>query len=204
MNKFEMLKIKRECKKTGRMQEYREYLSYAETVKSDIVRYSKYVEDYTKKFEEVKINYSEDSKEYIDARDEANRWKQVLDDRIGQLRFIRPNSQEDINYRNSQCNNFVQELKQVLSPNFDLRFHGTPIYFAEQIIKNGGIFSTADRYDSYIKSTDLKGQISASTAKTIARTIDVFSDTMAYQRCLPCGCIFAVKPRNKEDANLRK
>lgn len=81
-----------------------------------------------------------------------------------------------------------------------MRFHGTPIYYAEQIIKSGNISSTADRYDGYIKSTDMKGEISASNIDTIDRTINYFSDMTSYQRSLPAGCIFALLPRDKEDA----
>ena len=119
------------------------------------------------------------------------------------MEFLRPNFQEDIDYRENQLKTFIPRLKQVISPNLDLRFHGTPIYFAEQIIKNRGISSTADRYDSYMKSTDPKGSISATTIDTISRTISFFTDMASYQRSLPCGCVFALLPRNEEDAKMR-
>jgi len=203
MNYFEKMKIKRECKKTGRMEEFKWFIANMETLERDIIMYTTTLESSRKKFEEIKRNFPQDSKEYIEARDEVYRWSVELDGCYGKLKYIRPNQKSDIEYRDYQINNYKGKLQEILSPNLDLRFHGTPIYSAEQIIKDGGIFSLADRYDSYRRSTDFKGQISASTGKTIGRTLDIFSDIIAYRRCLPCGCIFAVLPKNKEDANLR-
>lgn len=182
------------------MSEYKEYKMMLEGEKRDINRYSKYLSDATQKFANIQQKFSENSKEYINARDEMQRWKQTLDEAKLALKFIRPNSQKDIEYRNKQCDSFANNLQSVLSTNLDLRFHGTPIYFAEQIIKNGKISSTADRYDGYIKSTDMKGEISASDRKTIGRTINFFSDMAAYNRSLPAGCIFALFPKDKSDA----
>lgn len=200
MNVLDKFKIWFTCKTQGRIEEYKKYNEMIELLKSDINRYSKYLNDATQKFTNIKKIFSENSKQYIDAKDEMYRWRHTLDERKLELKFVRPNSKQDIEYREKQCKSFVNNLQSVLDPNLDLRFHGTPIYFAEQIIKSGTISSTADRYDGYIKSTDMKGEISASNIETLGRTINYFSNMTSYQRCLPAGCIFALLPKDKEDA----
>lgn len=200
MQLFDKLKVWYICKVSGRMKEYETYKKQLELKKIDINRFSKYLSDATQKFTNIQQIFSENSKEYIDAKDEMSRWKHSLDEAKLTLKFIRPNSQQDIKYRDEQCETFANKLQMVLSPNFDLRFHGTPIYFAEQIIKSGIISSTADRYDGYIKSSDKTGEISVSDKETIGRTINYFSDMVAYQRSLPSGCIFALLPKDKDDA----
>lgn len=200
MGKFDQFKVWLECKRTGRMKEYESYKKSLESNQYDINRFRKYIEDATRYFEDVKQKFPEGSKEYIEARDKIYRWKHSLDEALLARRFIRPNSDEDIEYRRVQCETFESKLQSVLSTNLDLRFHGTPIYFAEQIIRQGSISSTADRYDGYIKSTDMIGEISASNRNSIGRTINFFSDMGSYYRSLPAGCIFAVFPKDKEDA----
>lgn len=46
----------------------------------------------------------------------------------------------------------------------------------------------------------MAGEISASTVKTFSRTLNFFSDMVAHQRSIPAGCIFAMFPKDKEDA----
>lgn len=200
MGRLDKIKLWYECRKSGRKEEYENYKNALERNRSDINRFKGYISDATQKFENIKRKFSEGSKEYVEAKYEVFRWQHSLDEAELSMKFIRPNSQEDIDYRNYQCENFVEQLQSVISPNLDLRFHGTPIYFAEQIIRSGSISSTADRYDGYIKSTDMKGEISASTVESLGRTINFFSDMPAYHRNLPAGCIFALLPKDKEDA----
>ena len=199
MGIFDKFKLWYNCKTSGRMPEYENYKEQLELKISDINRYRKYLDDATQRFTNIQQRFTEDDKEYIDAKNEMYRWKQTLDETELSLKFIRPNSKQDIYYRDEQCKMFENKLQSVLSPNLNLKFHATPIYFAEQIIKSGVISSTADRYDGYIKSTDMKGEISVSDRETIGRTINYFSDMTAYQRSLPSGCIFALLPKGKDD-----
>lgn len=202
MGRIEELKKWYTCRKEGRTAEYETYKVHLKTYKDDIERFKGYIVDSERKLIDARTKFSEDSKEVRYAKDQVGRWKQCLDDATLALRFVRPNSQDDIKYRDDkQGENYVKKLQEVISPNLDLRFHGTPIYFAEQIIKSGSISSTADRYDGYIKSTDMKGEISASTVKTLSRTIDFFSDMAGYMHSLPAGCIFAMYPKDEADAN---
>lgn len=143
--------------------------------------------------------YGFSSKEYNEAFIQTERWRYHIEEENLALKFIRPNSQSDIEYRINQYNEFTEKLQSVISKNLDLRFHGTPIYFAEQIIKTKTITSTADRYNGFIKSTDRNGEFSASSVQTLGDTIKLFSDIQAYYRSLPCGCIFALFPKGPED-----
>lgn len=203
MGMLKELKLKNTCKKEGRMDEYVSYSKRLEDIKTDIIMYRENMSKATEKLANIQKNFHENTKEYIDAKNKVNEWKQALEERELELKFIRPNSQEDIDYRNRQYDNFTDELQSVLSSNLDMRFHGTSIYFAEQIIKSGTISSSADRYDGYIKSTDRKGEISVSNKQTLGITIrGWFSDLGAYRRCLPAGCVFALFPKDKEDATL--
>ena len=204
MKKIDELKLWIKCKKEGRIEQYKYSNKCKESRISDINRYSNYLKAEMENFEIVKRSFPENSDEYNDAKNEVSRWKYTLEARKLELKFIRPNDKDDITYRNIQCEQFSEKLKKIISPNFDLRFHGTPIYYAEKIIKSGQISSSADRYDGYIKSTDMKGEISASSVETVGRTINFFSDMTSYQSSMPAGCIFAILPKNKEDANYGK
>lgn len=201
MGKFKEMRLKNKCKKEGRIEEYELYKKCIESLKLNIIMYRKTLNNAIEKFSNINQRAPKDSEEYKEAKDEVYRWKQVLEECELELKFIRPNSQKDIDYRNNQYENFSYQLQEVLSPDFDLRFHGTTIYFAEQIIASKTISSSADRYDGYIKSTDRKGEISVSNRETIGTTIHGwFLDLAAYRRSLPAGCIFALLPKDKEDA----
>ncbi|MCI8700437.1 MAG: hypothetical protein HFJ47_03745 [Clostridia bacterium] len=184
-----ILKFWLKSKINGRKEEYQLYKENVKLMKSDIQRYKQYIKD-------------AQEKKYLG--DGYKRWEYTLDEAKLAINFIRPNSKQDIEYREEQGDTFATKLQEVLSPDFDLRFHGTPIYFAEQIIKSGMISSSADRYDGYINSTDGRGEISVADREGIGRTINFFSDISSYQRSLPCGCIFALLPKDKEDATFGK
>lgn len=191
--------LKKICKKEGRMDEYNSYIRAKEALESDVNRYTRYLNDAIQKFENVKNKFPKDSQEYLEAQEQVHRWEYTLEERKLALKFVRPNTSLDIEYRNNQLTTFVKQLQEIMPQNLELRFHGTPIYYAEQIIKSGEISSSADRYDGYIRSTDRKGEISASSIATLGRTINNFSDMTAYNRDMPAGCIFALLPK-EEDA----
>lgn len=156
---------------------------------------------YAKKVErELRRDIGED----YEANMAVERWRYAIHEAEAQLRFLRPNNMQDIEYRQDQFKNFGQRLNSVIPITSDLRFHGTPIYFAEEIIKSGIISSSADRYNGYIKSTDPKGEISASTIKSVGRTIMFYSDISAYQHSMPCGCIFVLQNKGRKDKEIQE
>lgn len=151
------------------------------------------------KAEEVRRRYGRKSQEYQSAYIEVQQCSYYYDMEKAKLKFIRPNNPIDISYRCTESREFCEQLRSVTSRDLDLRFHGTPIYFAEQIIKSGVISSSADRYDGYIHSTDPEGEFSVSDINTLDNTIVFHTDLSAYQNSLPCGCVFALFPADMED-----
>lgn len=168
--------------------------------RSEINRISKYVKEYTAKFKQVQKEASVDSPEYNKAKDEMYRWIVRLDEIKAQEKFFRPNTPEDIAYRDDIYMNFPDKLKEALSPNLDLRFHSTSISSTKQIMQSRKISSTPDRYDGYIKNSDGLGEISASNRDDIIRTIRYYSHLGDYTDALPAGCVFALFPKDKADA----
>ena len=169
--------------------------------RDEINRSTKYVNEYTEKFNRIKKEFSPGQKEYEDARDEMYRWIIALDMHKSETEFIRPNTKEDIEYREKLVIDYPNKLKNVLSPNFDLRFHSTSISFAKQIIKSKEISSTPDRYDGYIKNSDGKDVISVSDRNDLSRTIHSYANLNLYTQALPAGCIFALLPKDEKDVS---
>lgn len=176
------------------------YKSSVKQNRGDIDRIRGYVKKYIDEFEQVKKNFPEGSKEYNTARDLMYKWISILDEIELKKGFYRPNTEEDIAHRKRIMTEFPEQLKNALSPNLDLRFHATSIYSAEQIIESKTITSIPDRYDGYFRNAHGFGVISVSGRDSILRIIKQFSGLDAYKECLPAGCIFALFPKDKEDA----
>lgn len=172
---------------------HKEYLECLNINSGDISRFEKYVEQYTDKLEElIKQGHKTDSPLYQSVYEEMNRFKYSLYEAQKTTKFIRENSADDIEYRDKLIVYFADKMKELLPESSVLRFHSTPIYFAEEILKSGGISSTADRFDGFMKSTDQAGEISVSDINSLSRTVSYFMDVTAYNRCLPCGCLFVL------------
>lgn len=181
-SKDEQLRIK--CEKEGRTEEYQKYLKDKENKKMDIARYEGYIKEKS---------------------GDVRRWKHDLKEAQRAMEFIRPNSDKDIQERDYWGDNFYDKFLKVVPENLDLRFHGTPIYNTKEILESGGIFSSVDINEGYMASTDLSGEISASSKESLNRTIQGwFANLAAYGRSLPCGCIFALNPRTEKDKELKQ
>ena len=193
-----------EQRKNKRSPEYIQYLECLDMNRKDIIRLSGYYDACKTVFEELLDNHvSGDSKEYKDAKEEMLRWYYSMSEAVKQHDFIRPNTKEEIEERKRIADTFGSSLKNIVGDESSLRFHGTPVYFAKEILLDGKISSSADRFDGYIKSTDLPGEFSASDISSIDRTINFFTDFASYQRCLPCGVLFVMK-EGEEDKELRQ
>lgn len=120
------------------------------------------------------------------------------------LKYVRPNTIEDVRYRQRQEKEFQKELLKVIPQNLLLRFHATPIYSAEAIIKQKRIVPSYDTFG--IKtSADVEEKISVTRADDIhMHTLPRYSDLFEYQECLPAGCIFAVFPLEETDLEDNK
>lgn len=197
-------KLKRKCIKDGRKNEYQDYLNAKESLAKDKAMYEGYVEKAVARFEEVKKTHGSEDTEYINAKNEVNKWKYTLEQTILMQGYVRPNNKEDILYRKKIIDEFTYSISQTLGDDTSIRFHGTSIYYTKEILKNGSISSSSSRYDGYDSSTDLEDEISVTTSKTIDRTLSYFTDFYAFQRSLPAGCLFVLKAEKPKDQELVK
>lgn len=195
MNFIERIKYKKNV-------EYLDYKKALEANKLDITRFNEYSIDSQLKLNNLLKQRSSDINEINRLKEEIKKWNYEYEKSILITEFIRPNTKEEIESRNIIGNTFANNLKSILGSNSNLRFHGTPIYFAKEIIKSNSITSTADRYNGYIASSDESGVISASTIDSLSRTIDYFTDFSSYMRCLPCGVLFVLNEK-EGDFELR-
>ena len=179
------------------------YKRYLRANRSECIRISGYVEEFSEKFDAVlEEGWPQDSARYQAARNEKYRWIVDLDAVQTEKDYIRQNTQEDIEYRERQYEEFPDKLKAVLPPDFDLRFHSTSIGFTRQILESKSISSTPFRFDGYIKNSDGIDNISASNREDISRTIRFYAGLREYQRCLPAGCVFALLPKDQADIEM--
>ena len=111
--------------------------------------------------------------------------------------FLRPSQDDDIRYRKITLITFEKRLKNVIGEDCTLCFHGTPIWNAKQIISSGNISSLIDRIGPGEDVLPTPGQISVSTINNIWFTIKYFADLYNYD--YPAGCIFVIKPRDKQE-----
>lgn len=125
--------------------------------------------------------------------------KNALEQVEGQLEFLRPSSEKDMEYRLRQYDEFSKKMKDLLPEDLLLRFHGCPIYTARNIIASGEISSSVDRL-GVETSYDTEGQISVTTKDTLDTTIQGYTDLS--EKFLPAGCVFVLLPKDEKDAKL--
>lgn len=115
-----------------------------------------------------------------------------------ELNFLRPPI-DDLEYRKSLAQELPAVLEEFCPKDLPLRFHGSPSYFSEEIIKQGQISSSVDR-KGVATSWDTAGTISVTTLKTVDTSIGSYLDLFGHGQCLPIGCLFVLLPRDEEDA----
>lgn len=113
-----------------------------------------------------------------------------------ELKFLRVPTKEDIEYRLDIKKNFSFFLEKAFINKVDLRFHGTSIYFAREIIAHGEISCSQDRF-GYSTSHDIAGHFSASPVFAVDVTVDYYLDLTNY--FMPAGCLFVMKSRGEND-----
>ena len=190
LDNFKRFIPKRRQPETPAQTECREF---KEMNAADIRRFRNYIKQYSSQLDTFKHEgMSPDAPAFRSVAADLSRFQYCLYEAELSSPFIRENKPEDIEYRKQQMSHLAARLEKLLPADSDYRFHGTPIYFAKEIIKDGKISSTADRFDGYIKSTDRHNEISVSDISSLSRTVNWFMDMTAYQRCLPCGCLFVL------------
>lgn len=114
-----------------------------------------------------------------------------------QLEFLRPSSQEDMDYRLKQYSEFSKQVKSEVPDDLHLCFHGCPIYAAKHIIEDGEISSSVDRIGSET-SYDVSDQVSVTTKNTIETTVQGYTGLIGNYN-LPAGCIFVILPKDESE-----
>lgn len=125
--------------------------------------------------------------------------QQNLDILNSRLLFLRPKKEFDIIERKWTYDNLSQEIKINCPTNLPLRFHGTSIYAAQEIIKNKALNSLADRV-GFETDYSAEDQIWISSPSYCVTTIKGYSDLNADKYFLPAGCIFVFLPHSEEEA----
>jgi hypothetical protein len=113
--------------------------------------------------------------------------------------YLRPTSDEDLAYRLRVTRELPKAIGQAAPDEVPLRFHGAPIYAAEEIIHSGGISSSVDRLGGET-SMDGSGYFSVTTADDVRVSLEGYLDIGKEGNCLPIGCLFVVTPESPEDA----
>lgn len=174
-----------------------EYLRQVENLQSYRQFYLKKVEEIS---EQVKLLQWASTEEGLSELSSLRRLLFLYERQIylseRELEFLRPDTQEDNDYRLGLYGDYMEVFKRIVPDNLPLRFHGTPIFFAKEIIESGEISCTQDRLGC-ATSHDLDGHISAVTKENIAISICTYAKLHDY--CMPMGCVFVLLP-NEEDA----
>lgn len=169
--------------------------------KNNLIRYKTTLEENLKKAID---NYNSIESSEIDkkearlkiAQKTISSRKNALAQVEGQLAFLRPSNEKDMEYRLRQYDEFPKKIKDLVPEDLPLRFHGCPIYTAKQIIESGEISSSVDRL-GVETSYDMEGQISVTTKDTLDTTIHGY--THLSENFLPAGCVFVLLPKDELD-----
>ncbi len=121
----------------------------------------------------------------------------------GKLKFLRRNTQSDIDYRDEQIHTFTKKLGKILPDSERLIFHASPIYNAEKIIKSGRIISGKDLW-TISTSGDPKGKFSATTKDQLETCVLGYAGLNSYVGFLPAGVIFVLKAQNDSEYQMAK
>jgi len=112
-----------------------------------------------------------------------------------ELEFLRCPTREDIDYRMSIYSSSSSDFVKALEADLPFRFHGTPIYFAREIIQSREISCNQDRF-GFQTSHDLSGHISVCTIENVGVSIHNYMSLTDF--CMPAGCLFVLLPQQED------
>ena len=136
--------------------------------------------------------------------DEINRLKVQISNDEKQLNFYRPDSKEFEEYKNNVFKTFNKEICEKIPDDLHLLFHGTTIFFAKDIIEDGGIFSPGERN---IKSDiTAPGNIWVTSKYSAIGLYTTLSYTFLENRdkFTPPGCVFVLKTDEETEVKAGK
>jgi len=126
-------------------------------------------------------------------------YEHALDTIEQQLEFLRPSSEEDMQYRLHVMNDLPAAIQDATPDGLPLRFHGTHIYHARSILQSQGASSSVDRL-GIATSYDTADQVSVTAPDTFETTINGYSGLLEEEGCVPAGCVFVMLPSSQEEA----
>lgn len=135
------------------------------------------------------------AKFFIEQSDKQ-RWQYVFDDRKREVDFIRPDNEQDIEYRKHIIDT-ISTIAKTLDENSGDLGHSTSRANAESIIRNLSLSSSADRYDGYDASTDGRGRISVADYEGMVWSASYWLHTTSQHE--PCGVMFILKENHEGD-----
>lgn len=116
------------------------------------------------------------------------------------LKYIRPDDEKDTKYRKSIIETYNQTVCEAIPDELHLLFHGTPIYYAEDIIKSQGILSPVER------NSTINHDCGTGTGKiwvTNKLMDDGIQESLTFsdvnESCMPIGCIFVMRTDEKTE-----
>lgn len=127
----------------------------------------------------------------------------ALSNLINQQEFMRVGSDETENEKISVYRNFSKELKEKLSKESTLCFHGcSHIYSVKAILEQGQISSSVDRL-GFSTSYDVDEQVSVTTRNSIDVTMESYVG-LTSNPSFPAGALFVIKPKNEQEIESSK
>jgi hypothetical protein len=152
---------------------------------------------------EVKQNPAKLIPTMEESRQKAMRWENLKKRTMQDMKYMRPNTKEDIAERQEMYANFAKKVASI-DPHgvLDPRIHATTLATTEESLKSGGIISSVDRANGYMESTNLSNEISVGKIDEVQYSVNFWMDSSAYSESKPCGCMFFIQPQTQEEANM--
>ncbi|HEV7455031.1 MAG TPA: hypothetical protein VGO07_07270 [Candidatus Saccharimonadales bacterium] len=125
--------------------------------------------------------------------------ERTIDETEALLEVCRPSSAEDVDYRHQVQDRLGPTIVADMPPELPLRFHGTNIIRAKNVIASHGLSSSVDRL-GYQTSYDVSGQVSVATAETLDTSLGSYTGLNDENYCVPPGCLFVMLPDSPQEA----
>lgn len=181
--------------------------------------YQKQLELLEKQIEMAKISYEKAKAKYETIKNDPsiNNWERKLEaceknlkvkiyalsNLIDQQEFMRVGSEETEQEKMNVYRNFSKELKEKLSKESTLCFHGcSHIYRVKAILKQGQISSSVDRL-GFQTSYDVDEQVSVTTRSSIDVTMESYVG-LTSNSSFPAGALFVIKPKDEQKIESSK
>ena len=97
----------------------KQYKADKQAINSEIKSHTMCLNHAIEELNRAQKTYGFNSNEYNEALIRTERWRYCIEENNLELKFVRPNSQSDIEYRINQYNEFTEKLQSVISKNLE-------------------------------------------------------------------------------------